>query len=981
MWDSDFAILTIVPEAWQSAIELFGASNYEDRAGIRYAVSLVGAQDGGQHLVVIAQATDRSNVPAARATEAMLRAWKPRHFIVADIGGGFWSDGPTRRDGLNVGDVIVASDIEYFEVEKEVPDSEPLGRGYAMQLPTPGPRNAIRSLADFFADWYQPAQQLRLGAAEVRAPLIIDGQIICGEKLLSDPNSDLVKRLVKKYDKALGLDMESAGVGRAVLDLQGEEIFTQFVVLRGVSDLVNKIEGNQETRDEWKPFAARASIAAAHTWIVSCSTSHGTMATGRSIPASLAAARMGHVQELPPAYFSDIAVWYPDRLRKWLTDAAAVAPRSFCLALEATDYRTAPSAAPPEGETIERGVLVNLSLDDGKVVVVGPSGAGKSNLLRQVLRQVAVADELPVVFLDLKEKWDRKWTDGLVENPDPATVTSSMHALLNASAIPLSESHLAELSSKRTLLLIVDALNEVPTEVAEKIRRTLDEYVRCHPSVRVLASDRRKGVYHELFGWTVLHLAGATEEEARDVVDEEFGPGIFADLDETQQRLLSVPFFLDLALRVHNFRLGSQANAVEDFLRDAGLREPEEMVCAAEVGFEVYRRGETFTLSDSDIEKLEAKGLRHDLEASEVLSRGSNGLIFAHQLVHQFLAGHHLAANPEKWTPETLDRVTADAASLDGIGMTMAAIADEGKRDRFLRIVYDWNWRAAVSALIDARTGDRSVSEALATAVLALAAEKRFDPVSDTRSRVVGLLAEVPGPIAEGMRDIPSYEQLLDDVSHMEFPDVDWWTSWREVFVWDAGRELTHTEVALIGSSEPLMGWTVSNSLRRFQPSDQLAVLLQTIYLSQLREEPGARVTRWRVVHALGAWPTQANADFLLETLNFETPDDLNIWVVYGATRSLVEMAARARDPALRSFILGQLSERSYTLQPGPLGRIFATAAYRDADREWPETVRPLLISIRDQQTAGERERERWDRRIEVFDEYARDRAARDPLE
>lgn len=60
--------------------------------------------------------------------------------------------------------------------------------------------------------------------------------------------------------------------------------------------------------------------------------------------------------------------------------------------------------------------------------------------------------------------------------------------------------------------------------------------------------------------------------------------------------------------------------------------------------------------------------------------------------------------------------------------MTIAEIPEREERDRFLRIVFDWNWRAAISALIETQSGDREVSEQLATAVLAMAAEKAFRP-------------------------------------------------------------------------------------------------------------------------------------------------------------------------------------------------------------------------------------------------------------
>jgi nucleoside phosphorylase len=962
--DCDFAILTVVPEAWEAAKELFGVEHYEEREGLVWGVCLVQAEDGGKHVISIGRAVDRSNVPANEAASAMLRAWKPRHLVLADIGGGFWGEGPKDRDGLDLGDVVVANDIQYFEAEKQTEAGRKL-RDYSIQLPSVGPRSALLSLRDRYPEWHQPAQQFRPADGPDRPPQILDGQIVCGEKLLANPKSALVKRLVRTYDKALALDMESVGVGRAVLERQREEISAQFTVLRGISDLFDKDEPNQQTRDDWKPFAARAAVAAAYAWIVRSSSDKGVIAKRRPLPKPLASLAQRLGLRWPASKPTDPADEYIEKTRKWLKDAAPIAERDFRLALQTTDLRSVPSAAPAAGATVERGELLGLVLQDRKVVVIGPSGAGKSNLLRQVLRQVAVQDEPLVVYLDLKENWNPDWASGLVEIPNQATIDASMDALLTASVLDVSTSDLNNLLSEQQLLLIVDALNEVPTEIGQRIRRTLNEYVRRHPTVYVLASDRRRELFYRESRWTVLHLSGATKEEARDVVDDRIEPGKFDQLDENDQKLLCVPFFLDRALRSGHVRLGSRANAVNDFLRDGGL-DDNEIELAAPVAFDVYRRRKT-VLNKENETALEQEGILKTVRDAAIVIDGASGPIFGHQLVHQFLAGRYLGAHAEEWTAETLDNVTADSASLETVDMTIAAIEGLEKRDRFLRIVYDWNWYAAMSALIETQTGDnRRVSDALATALLALAAEKRFDPVMGTRKRVNGLLAEVAGVIAEEMRAVASRDELLRQVSETDFPDADWWTSWRDVFVLTpGGHELADEDLALIGSSEPLIGWTVANALRRFSPSDLHSSLLQAIYRSQRRDEPGARVTRWRVVHALGAWPTLANANLLLETLD----TDEYTWVLYGAVRSLVEMAARTTDHDLRNSILRGLDARWAGLTPEPLRQLVSAAAYRDADGDWPNAVRPLLNAIRDAQTGGEREF--WDRRLETFEDYA----------
>ncbi len=610
-FECDFAILTIVDEARDAAVELFGiaSTNWEDRLGLKWGVCLIGGNDGGQHVVVVGKAVDRSNGPAFEAADAMLRAWRPRHLVLADIGGGFWGEGPKDRDGLVLGDVVVASDIEYFEVEKQVKGGKTKPRAYAIQLPSTGPRDAFRSMHLWCPEWHAPAQAIRPDGARDAQPKLLDGQIVCGEKLLSNPNSKLVKRLVRTYDKALGLDMESAGVGRAVLARQREGIFAEFTVLRGVSDLFDKRnEDNQQIRDDWKPYAARVAIAAAKAWIMASPSIAGVIATTGPLPKVFAAALSTRRAAGRPAATVSAAIKYSERLREWLKQAALLTERAFRLKLQTTRYRAAISVLAPEKETpVERGELLHLVLADRKVVVVGPSGAGKSVLLRQILRQAAAQDNPIVIHVDLKENWNPEWAGRLVELPDEVTIDTSMGALLTASALTPSASELAQLAGDRLLVLIVDALNEVPADVGEKIRLALDQYVRFHGSVRILASDRRTEQFYRESRWTVLHLAGVTEGEARDVVDEEFGEGTFDRQTQSDRRLLCVPFFLDRALRSRRVRLGSRATAVGDFLRDAGLGS-QEIDLTARYAFDLYDRGES-VLNAAVTAGLETDGL------------------------------------------------------------------------------------------------------------------------------------------------------------------------------------------------------------------------------------------------------------------------------------------------------------------------------------------------------------------------------------
>ena len=140
--------------------------------------------------------------------------------------------------------------------------------------------------------------------------------------------------------------------------------------------------------------------------------------------------------------------------------------------------------------------------------------------------------------------------------------------------------------------------------------------------------------------------------------------------------------------------------------------------------------------------------------------------------------------------------------------------------------------------------------------------------------------------------------------------------------------------------------------------------MVRVLYREHPKSTPEHRTIRWRIVHTLGAWPSQDNAQLLLEALG-----DEHVWCRYGAVRSLVEMAARTTDPNLRQRILSSLSERWRRLDSEPLSQLAWASRYETADAEWPAAIQPLIEEVRDAQQ-GE-ERERWERRFENFRRYA----------
>lgn len=940
-YKTDFGLLVVVPESWKAVDSLFGSpGRYERHAGQDWGIWNLTVEDGGQMMVVIDETPDRGDIAAQEAATLMIEVWRPRYLLLADIGGGF-----VGRDDLAIGDLVVASSLEYYSLAKEIEGrTEP--RSLPITAPARGPRKDLGRLNARVPAWADSIPAPRPAAIGTAKPKILPGQIVVGELLLADPHSPTVAELADRYKKALAVDMESVGLARAVYGAQQKEIFTQYAVLRGISDLVDEVGlDNQETRDDTKPYASAVAIAAAHAY----------MCTHRSTDSVLRQAAVA-----PPA---SPRSKYLDQLRKSLARRPAAPEPLFRLPLKSTEVRIEDSAAPRAGSQVERGEVLDILEHDRLVVVTGKSGAGKSELLNAALRQLAADDDPLVVRVDLKAGWSPAWAEAMPDAWYGEHLDPSMDALLNAASPSLSVTHLNEfLAAGAQVVLLVDALNEVPPEVARKIRLTLGQYVRQHLDVQVLATDRVADLDYRELHWTALDLPMLDPGEARRVVDSKFGTGTYGQQPEARQEILRIPFFLDRALLQGTVEFTSRADLVTGYLLAGGLTEGDFDV-VSEIALNVLLRGET-TLSPADRVRLQEEGLLEKLQQGGFLLEGPAGPVFAHQLIHQYFAGRWLAANPDLWRPDVMDAVTFFAASLDGVGMVVKAIADASGRDRFLQIVHDWNWRAAVLVLSEARAGDRAVSEATEQAILAMAAEKRFDPVEGTRDRINTLLENVEGATAAEFREA-SEEALHGAIAAIDHGEIEWWEEWKTVFLAQEPQVLfADAMVERVVSEMPLIGWMASNALRRAAPPPEVAELVRVLYRSHSQPTAEHRAVRWRILHTLGAWPSSANAELLAEGI-----EDEHIWCRYGAARSLVEMAARTSDQDLRQTILARLGEKWRGLDPEPLSQLAWASRYETADAAWPAAIQPLIEEVRDAQQ--DEERERWNRRFEDFRRYA----------
>jgi nucleoside phosphorylase len=212
--------------------------------------------DAARPEVVLRQAPDRANVPATSAAGRLIEDFRPEVVAVVGIAGGIQG-----RDGVVLGDVVVASYLHYGEFRKLV-EAGDLRRYYAYDQPSVSLRDAYVDPERRDGSWIGRIAGIRPTEGQ---PKVIIGSIVAGEKILGNPTHEEQQRVVRGVTDAVAVDMESVGVARAVHEARTSVDYNpRLLVVRGVSDLVRApepanpaaAEQNAEERATWKAYAA-----------------------------------------------------------------------------------------------------------------------------------------------------------------------------------------------------------------------------------------------------------------------------------------------------------------------------------------------------------------------------------------------------------------------------------------------------------------------------------------------------------------------------------------------------------------------------------------------------------------------------------------------------------------------------------------------------------------------------------------------------
>ena len=216
----DVLIITALPVERDAVLRLVPLHRpvQEDNFLTYYRAALETDAESGRKNVEVAVTMLRhvGNVFAAVHTARCLQRLKPHYVLMVGIGGGV-------KEEVDLGDVVVAEQIIYYEATKENPF-------FSDQRPHAIPADGLLlDRAKNYTDirWHALIQAERPASINfVNVPEVRFGPIASGEKVIADENR--VNELKQVHSKVCGLDMESFGVALAASEWPHSPKFIAF---------------------------------------------------------------------------------------------------------------------------------------------------------------------------------------------------------------------------------------------------------------------------------------------------------------------------------------------------------------------------------------------------------------------------------------------------------------------------------------------------------------------------------------------------------------------------------------------------------------------------------------------------------------------------------------------------------------------------------------------------------------------------------
>ncbi|MFJ2955089.1 hypothetical protein [Streptomyces sp. NPDC087270] len=231
----DIGVVTILSEELRSVIDEFGLRRHKEPGGLYFYRGSLITPDATVRIVAT-QSQSQGQRSAMGALENLNRHYAPRLWAMVGVGGGI----DTER--ARIGNVIVSTDVVYYENRKINPHGDVRRRGEHRQAPAP----VVHAVNAFFAENGMPAHlSRRLSSSTPEAFDVHQGLIGSGEAVIADRDSEIRRYLKGYHEKILAVDMEAGGLSQYWQEhsVRGAEN-PGWIVIRGVSDNADEKKGH-----------------------------------------------------------------------------------------------------------------------------------------------------------------------------------------------------------------------------------------------------------------------------------------------------------------------------------------------------------------------------------------------------------------------------------------------------------------------------------------------------------------------------------------------------------------------------------------------------------------------------------------------------------------------------------------------------------------------------------------------------------------
>ncbi|MFJ4863700.1 hypothetical protein [Streptomyces sp. NPDC088748] len=231
----DIGIVTILSEELRALKDELKLERHKQPGGLYFYRGEHATSDSTVRIVAT-QSQSQGQRSTMAALENLRRHYAPRLWALVGVGGGI------HAEHARIGNVIVSTEVVYYENRKINPLGDIRRRGEHRQAPAP----VVHAVNAFFAEHGTPARIHGQPSSPTSEEYeVYPGLIGSGEAVIADGDSDIRHYLAHYNEKVLAVDMEAGGLSQYWQENSvHDEANPGWIVIRGVSDKADEEKGH-----------------------------------------------------------------------------------------------------------------------------------------------------------------------------------------------------------------------------------------------------------------------------------------------------------------------------------------------------------------------------------------------------------------------------------------------------------------------------------------------------------------------------------------------------------------------------------------------------------------------------------------------------------------------------------------------------------------------------------------------------------------